>query len=138
MSTQSHPAKNRINTVLILLVLVNVIGDLGNIAFWYASPSSQDSLKGGYIAAVAGEANALIAGTAILLVVALIYIASAYGLLKKQTWAPLLVIAISVANRTLAAFLYLFSEAFFFWLVWTIILVVVASLDYRKLAKKTA
>ena len=137
MNTQT-PTKNRINTVLILLVLINVIGDLGNIAFWYASPNSQSSLNGGYIAAVAGTANGLIAGTIILLVVALIYLASAYGLLKKQTWAPLLVIAISVANRALAAFLYLFSEAFYFWLVWTIVLVVVASLDYRKLAKKNA
>ncbi len=137
MNTQT-PARNRINTLLFLLVLINIVGDFGNIAFWYTSPSSQGSLNGGYIAAVAGTADGLIAGTIILLVVAFIYLASLYGLLEKKAWAPLLVIAISIANRTLAMFLYLYSEAFYFWLVWTIILVVVASLDYRKLTKKTA
>jgi hypothetical protein len=44
-----------------------------------------------------------------------------------------LVIAISVANRALAVPLYLINIAFIFWLVWTVILVVVAYLDWRKM-----
>lgn len=134
MSTQT-PVKTRINTLLIVLVLINIIGDFGNVAFWWGSPSSQGSLNTGYIAAVAGQSAALVAGTIILIVVAIVYIVALGGLFKKQTWAPLLVIAISIANRVLAVFLYLFSEAFYFWLVWTIILLIVSSFDYRKLSK---
>jgi len=52
-------------------VLLNIIADIGNIIFWYASPSSQGSLlggniggiefTGGYIAQVAGDQAALAA-----------------------------------------------------------------------------
>ena len=147
MNSQTAP-KNRINTVLILFVLLNIIGDIGNVIFWYASPSSQSSLvggttggvemTGGYIAQWAGADAALAAGTIILLVVSVVYIAALFGLLKRRTWAPLLVIAISIANRVLAVFLFELSFAFVFWGVWTIILVVVAAFDYRKLSSSAS
>ncbi len=138
MNTQAT-TKNRVNTILIILVLVNIIGDIGNIIVWYADPSSRDlSLNTGYIANVAGTESALLAGAIILAVVSIIYLAALFGLFKKLTWAPLLVIAISIANRVIAAFLYLFSAAFFVWVIWTAILVVVAVLDYRRLFAKAA
>ncbi len=136
MEPKTNP-KNRINTVLILLVALNIIGDIGKIVFWYASPSSQGSLQGGYIAAVAGNSNALIAGSVILAIVSVVYVVSLYGLFKRVLWAPLLVIAISVANRALALVLYEISLAFAFWAVWTAILILVSVLDYRKLKATT-
>jgi hypothetical protein len=126
--------KNWVNILLILLVVINIIGDIGNIALWNAEPSSQESLMGGYIASLAGAENALTAGTIILAVVAIIYIASLLGLFKQQKWGPLLVIAISIANRAIAVFLYLFNEFFFLWFAWTIILLIFAFLDFRKLS----
>jgi hypothetical protein len=124
----------RLHTVLILFVAINIIGDIGNVAFWWANSSSRDaSLNTGYIASVAGNGNALIAGTIILLVVSAVYVAALFGLLKKMAWAPLLVIAISVANRALALPLYFISPAFAFWAVWTVILVAVSYLDWKKL-----
>ena len=117
-----------------VLVALNIVGDIGNIIFWYASPSSRVSLEGGYLAAAAGNDNALIAGSVILAIVSVIYLVSAYGLFKQMAWAPLLVIAISIANRAIALVLYQISSAFIFWTVWTIILVVVAYLDYRRLS----
>jgi hypothetical protein len=136
--------KNRINTLLIVFVLLNIIGDIGNVIFWYASPNSQGSLvggtmgdvvsTGGYLASAIGGQGALIAGSIILLVVAVIYIAALLGLLKRQKLAPLLVIAISIVNRLLALVLFEISFAFAFWGAWTVILVVVAYLDYRKLS----
>jgi len=137
MSSAITP-KNRINTVLIILVILNIIGDIGNIIFWYASPSSQVSLKGSYLAAALGNDNALIAGSVLLAIVSAIYLISAYGLFKRMPWAPLLVIAISIVNRALALLLYQISPAFWFWAVWTIILVAVAYLDYRKLSASKA
>lgn len=126
--------RNWFNIALILLVGINIIGDIGNIALWNADPSLQESLIGGYIASLVGAENALTAGTAILAIVAIIYIASILGLLKKQKWGPLLVIAISIANRVIAVFLYQFNEFFFVWFAWTIILLVVAFLDFRKIS----
>jgi hypothetical protein len=123
-----------IHKILIIFVALNIIGDIGNVAFWWVNPSSRDaSLNTGYIASVAGNDNALIAGTVILLVVSAVYAAALFGLQKKMMWAPLLVIAISVANRVIALPLYFISPAFIFWVVWTAILVVVSYLDWKKL-----
>jgi hypothetical protein len=123
-----------IHKILILFVAINIIGDIGNVAFWWASPDSRGaSLNTGYIGVAAGIDNALIAGTITLLVVAVVYIAALYGLMKRLKWAPLLIIAISVANRALALVLYFISPAFAFWAIWTIILVALAYLDWRKI-----
>jgi len=75
----------------------------------------------------------LIAGTVILLVVSMVYAAALFGLLKKMAWSPLIVIVISVVNRVIALPLYFISPAFAFWAVWTVILVVVSYLDWKKL-----
>jgi len=124
----------KLHTVLILFVLINIIGDIGNVAFWWANPSSRDaSLNTGYIASVAGNGYALIAGTIILLVVSAVYATALFGLLKKMAWAPLLIIIISVVNRVIALPLYFISLAFAFWAVWTAILLVVSYLDWKKL-----
>ncbi|MGZ4850764.1 MAG: hypothetical protein ACXV2C_05230 [Candidatus Bathyarchaeia archaeon] len=123
-----------IHKILILFVVINIIGDIGNVAFWWANSSARDaSLNTGIIGVAAGVDTALIAGTAILLVVALVYIVSLFGLLRKMKWSPLLIVAISVANRALALFLYFISPAFAFWAVWTVILLVLAYLDYKKI-----
>jgi hypothetical protein len=120
--------------ILMIFVLLNIIGDLGNVAFWWASPSSRAaSLNTGYIGVTAGIDNALIAGTIVLLIVAVVYAVALFGLMRKMTWAPLLIIAISVANRALALVLYFISPAFAFWAIWTVILVVVSYLVYRKI-----
>jgi magnesium-transporting ATPase (P-type) len=131
--------RNRISTILILFVTLNIIGDVGNVAFWWASPDSRTlSLNTGYIGNAVGADYALIAGTVILLVVAAVYAISLFGLFRKQKWGPILVAAISIVNRVLAVFLYLLSPAFAFWAIWTVILVAVAYLDFKKMqAPKT-
>ena len=124
--------------ILMVFVVVNIIGDIGNVAFWWASPSSRAaSLNTGYIGVTAGIDNALIAGTITLLIVAVVYAVALFGLMKKMKWAPLLIIAISVANRALALVLYFISPAFAFWAIWTVILVVLSYLVYRKMKTPT-
>ena len=51
MSTKTS-GKNLIHTILVLFVLINKIGDIGNVAFWWASPSSQGSIVGGEMTSV--------------------------------------------------------------------------------------
>jgi hypothetical protein len=133
MSTNKPASLGIIHKILMIFVAINIIGDIGNVVFWWASPSSRLSLTPSIIGNAAGADNALIAGTIVLLVVAVVYIVSLFGLMKKMLWAPLLVIAISVANRVIAVFLYQISPAFIFWAIWTVILVVVAYLDYKKM-----
>ncbi len=122
-----------INRILMLFVTLNIVGDVGNVIFWWVSPASRLSLLPSFVGNAAGVFGALIAGTVTLIVVTAIYIASLVGLAKQKLWAPLLVIAISVANRAMALVLYVFSVAFVFWLIWTIVLVVIAFLDWRKM-----
>ncbi len=125
---------DKLHTVLIIFVAINIIGDIGNVAFWWVNAASRDSsLNTGYIATVIGNYSALIAGTVILLLVSAVYGVALFGLLKKLAWAPLLVIAASIANRVIALPLYFISPAFAFWAIWTVILVVISYLDWKKL-----
>ena len=123
-----------IHKILIVFVAINIIGDIGNVAFWWVNPASRAaSLNTGYIGINAGFSNALTAGTIILLVVSVVYIVALFGLLKHKQWAPKLIIAISVVNRALALVLYFISPAFAFWAVWSIILIAVSYFDWRKM-----
>jgi hypothetical protein len=127
-----------IHKILIIFIILNIVGDIGNVAFWWANSDSRTSLNMGYIGTVATRSEALIAGTVVLIVVAVIYIVALFGLLKQMKWAPQLIIAISVANRALALVLYLISPAFAFWAVWTIILIALSYFDWRKMNTSTA
>jgi hypothetical protein len=125
------------NRLLCIRVYISIIGDIGNVIFWWVNPDSRGlSLNTGIIGVAAGSDAALIAGSVTLLVVAAIYAAGLYGLVKRKLWSPLLIIAISIANRVLALFLYLISPAFAFWAVWTVLLVVLSYLVWRKMKAK--
>jgi hypothetical protein len=117
-----------------LFVLINIIGDIGNVVFWWANSASRAaSLNTGYIGVAAGIGNALIAGTIILLVVAVVYIIALYGLMKQMKWAPQLIIFNTVVNRALALILYFINPAFMLWAVWSIILIVLSYFDWSKM-----
>ena len=131
--TTKTPNLGIIHRVLLLFVIINIIGDIGNVAFWWANPSSRVSLSPSIVGNAVGAETALIIASAVLLVISVVYIISLYGLLKNMKWAQLLIIAISVANRSLAIFLYQISVAFVFWVIWTVVLLVVSYLDYKKM-----
>jgi hypothetical protein len=125
-----------VGKILALLITLNIIGDIGNIVFWWVSPESRAlSLNTGYIGVTAGADAALITGTVVLAVVAASYGVALFGLIRKTPWMPLLVISISIVNRALALMLYEVSAAFLFWTAWTVILVVFAYLSWRRLDK---
>jgi hypothetical protein len=128
------PSLGLIHKILIVLVVINVVGDIANVLFWWINPASRAaSLNTGAIGAYAGACNALNAGTLILLMVSVIYIIALFGLLKRKLWGPKLIIGISVVNRALAMVLYYISPAFAFWGVWSIILIAVSYFDWSKM-----
>jgi hypothetical protein len=123
-----------IHKIFMLFILINIIGEIGNIAFWWANSASRAvSLNNSIIGVAAGIGNALIAGTIVLLVIAVVHIIALYGLMKQMKWAPKLIIIITVVNRALALILYFISPAFVFWAVWSIILIALAYFDWRKM-----
>jgi hypothetical protein len=123
-----------IHKILMLFVLINAIGDIGNVVFWWANSASRAaSLNTAYIGVTFGIANALIVGTIALLVVAVVYMIAFYGLMKQMKWAPQLIIVITVVNRALALILYFISPAFVFWAIWSITLIALAYFDWSKM-----
>ena len=123
-----------IHKIFMLFILINIIGEIGNVAFWWANSASRAaSLNNSIIGVAAGIGNALIIGTIVLLVVAVVHIIALYGLLKHMKWAPQLIIIITVVNRALALILYFISPAFVFWAVWSIILIALAYFDWSKM-----
>ena len=123
-----------IHKILMLFVLINAIGDIGNIVIWWTNSASRAaSLNTAYIGVTVGIANALIVGTIALLVVAVVYIIAFYGLMKQMKWAHQLIIFNTVVNRALALILYFVSPAFMLWAVWSIILITLAYFDWGKM-----
>jgi hypothetical protein len=140
MNTEMKPVGiSRIHRLLVFFVVVNIIGELGTIAFWYGSPSSQVSLLPSILGtSINNNTVTLAIGSALTALVAIVYIFSLLGLTKKQKWGPLMVIAISIVNRALAVVIYEISIAFVFWLVWTVILLVFAYLDFRQVTEHSS
>jgi hypothetical protein len=56
-----------IHKILIVFVIINIVGEIGNVVFWWANSASRSSLNQGYVGVTAGNFNALIAGTIVLL-----------------------------------------------------------------------
>jgi hypothetical protein len=129
------PARlGKIHKIFMLFILINIIGDIGNVALWWGNSATRAaSLNAGYIGVAAGIGNALVVGTIVLLVVAVVYIIALYGLMKQMKWAPQLIIFITVVNRALALILYFISPAFVFWAVWSIILITLSYFDWNKM-----
>jgi hypothetical protein len=123
-----------IHKIFMLFILINIIGEIGNVAFWWTNSASRAaSLNNSIIGVAAGMGNALIVGTIILLVIAAVHIIALYGLMKQMKWAPQLIIVITLVNRALALILYFISPAFVFWAVWSIILIALAYFDWSKM-----
>jgi hypothetical protein len=122
-----------VHVVLIVLILLNIVGDISNIVFWLTVAGAQTSLWGGLIASTLGPIDTLITGTAVLAVIIVLFAVAMSGLLQKKTWAPPLVIAISVANRIIAFVLYNINSVSILWVPWTIVLVILAYVDWRRM-----
>lgn len=125
-----------IGKILAVCIAINIIGDIGNVVVWWVNPESRGlSLNTGYLGVTSGVDSALTVGTVILLIVSFAYVVALFGLIRRLAWMPLLVISVSIVNRALALLLYAFSAAFLFWTVWTVILVVLSFLVWRRLDK---
>jgi hypothetical protein len=125
---------NLITKILIVLVILNIAGDVLAAAFFLWDPSLGElSVYGGLIAGFAGKNGAVMITSAILLGYAAVYAVSVFGLLRKLKWAPPLVIAVSVVNRALAlGVIFEPNVAWLIWSVWKLVIIALAFYLWRK------
>jgi hypothetical protein len=115
--------------ILLILVAITIVAEVASIFLWTTNrpvagePNARFSLAVNYTLAVA-DAAVFVA----LNLVALFWIA------KRNKAGYVFLIAIAVINRVISEFLFIGGVHGIF-LTWTVILVIFAILDYRKLAK---
>jgi hypothetical protein len=120
--------------ILLILIVLNIAGDVLAAAFFLWDPSLGElSVYGGLIASFAGKNGAVMITSVILLGYAVIYAVSVFGLLSKLKWAPPLVIAVSVVNRALAlGIIFEPNVAFLIWSAWKLVIIALAFYLWRK------
>jgi hypothetical protein len=124
---------NLITKILLILIILNIAGDVLS-AYWFLSDPSlgELSLYGGLIASFAGKDCALMIASALLLTYAAVYAIAACGLFKKSKWAPLLIIAVSIVNRALALVIFEPNYHWLIWSAWQIVMISLAFYLWRK------
>ena len=125
---------NLITKILLILIVLNIAGDVLAAAFFLWDPSLGElSVYGGLIASFVGKSGAVMITSAILLGYAVVYAVSVFGLLSKLKWAPPLVIAVSVVNRALAlGVIFEPNVAFLIWSAWKLVIISLAFYLWRK------
>jgi hypothetical protein len=116
---------DKVHLVLMVLVALAIIGGLASIVIWYTQPDMRMTLVVDYT-----WASNAVGVVAILNFVALL------GIKMREKWGPLLVIAITIPNRILGFFFFEVNAGQAVFIVWSVVLIVFALLDYKQLPKK--
>ena len=114
-SSSSNPHKT-----LIRLITANIVLDFIAIAIWAALPANV--WNGMY------RLDSLIAGSEAALAAAFFGV-TLFGLKKRQTWAPILAITITVSQRVFAAYVFFPSVAIPIPLIWSLVIIYFAFKD---------
>jgi hypothetical protein len=114
--------------VLTFLVTANIILDFVAIAIWAALPAN--TWNGMY------RLDSLIASSEAAFAAA-IFTVTLIGLRKRQKWAPILAIAITVTQRIFAAYVFFPSIAIPIPLIWSLVIIYFALKDIKTSDSKT-
>ena len=102
------------------LITANIVLDFIAIAIWAALPAN--TWNGMY------RLDSLIAGSEAALAAAFFGV-TLFGLKKRQTWAPILAITITVSQRVFAAYVFFPSVAIPIPLIWSLVIIYFAFKD---------
>lgn len=116
-SSSSNPHK-----ILTRLIAANIVLDIIAIAIWASLPAN--TWNGMY------RLDSLIAGSEAALAAAFFAVAL-FGLKKRQTWAPILAITITVIQRVFAAYVFFPSVAIPIPLIWSLVIIYFALKDIK-------
>jgi len=106
--------------ILTRLVAVNILLDVAAAAIWIFPETHWSVYQLGYMAAIA-EA----------LAAAAVFAVALYGLKKNKSWAPILVLTLTVAQRVFATYIFYPSPALALTLVWSLMLATFAVLTIK-------
>jgi hypothetical protein len=115
--------------ILLILTAITIIAEVGSIVLWTANPTiplgqARITLAVDYTIAVADAAV-----FAVLNFVALVWI------IQRNKMGPIFLVAISITNRVISHPMFI-GGAHPVFITWTVLLVIFAYLDYRKLSKQ--
>jgi len=110
--------------ILTRLVAANIILDITAAVIWIFPETHWSVYQLGYMAAIA-EA----------LAAAAVFAVALFGLKKNKTWAPMLVLALTVAQRVFATYIFYPSPALALTLVWSVMLAAFAVLTIKNQSK---
>jgi hypothetical protein len=122
--------QDRNHKILLILTTLTIVGELVSIILWTVNPTLPSgqhvrfTLAVDYIYAVANAAVFLA-----LNIVAFVWI------YRRNKLGPLFLIAISIINRIVSHGIFI-GGAHLFFIAWTVLLVVFAYIDYRKMSKQ--
>jgi hypothetical protein len=107
--------------ILTRLIALNIVLDIIAIAIWAAFPAIQWSIyRLGF--SIVGPEAALAAA---------LFALTLSGLSKKQKWAPILAIAITVTQRVFATYVFFPSPAIAITLIWSLVIIYFAYKDIK-------
>ena len=104
---------SNLHKTLTRLIALNIVLDIIAIAIWAAFPAIQWSIY---------RLGFSIVGTEAALAVAL-FALTLFGLSKKQKWAPILAIAVTVTQRVFATYVFFPSPAIALTLIWSLVII---------------
>ena len=115
--------------ILLILTTITIVAEIGSIILWTVNPriplgQARVTLAVDYKIAVADVA-----------VFAALNLFGFIWILRRNKKGPLFLIAISIINRAISHPLFI-GGAHFVFITWTVLLVIFAYLDYRKLSKQ--
>lgn len=106
---------------LIRLIALNIVLDILAIAVWGAFPATQWSIyRLGFF--IVGAEAAL---------AAILFALTLFGLSKRQKWAPILAIAITLTQRIFATYVFFPSPAIAATLIWSLVIIYFAYEDRK-------
>lgn len=121
--------QNIAHKILIALTAITIIAEIGSIILWTVNPriligQARVTLAVDYTIAVASAA-----------VFAALNSIALFWIIKRNKIGPIFLIAISFINRASSHFFFI-GGAHLVFITWTILLVIFAYLDYRKIISK--
>jgi hypothetical protein len=114
--------------ILLVLVAITIIAEVASIIFWIVNPTI---LIGKARVTLAVDFRIAVANAAVF---AVLNLAAFRWIFRRNKKGPLLLIVISIINRVISDPLFI-GGAHIVFITWTILLVIFALLDYRKLSK---
>jgi hypothetical protein len=124
---------NLITKILLVLIILNIGGDVLSAAWLLSDPSLREgSVNGSLISSFAGNDGVLMITSGLLVTYAVVYAIASFGLFCKSKWALPLIIAISIVNRAFALVIFQLAWGFVIWSAWKIVMISLAFSLLRK------